>query len=1047
MISEKPISRRNKRILQELQDLHMTMATESLLQPQDSRGIGIKGAVLCKQSEIEEDEQDTSPGSDQSDATITSADKDVQDQGDNAPEIVQSDVSISEEPNLLVSQNGTQKLKQLKRSGKAFEESPSPDPHMLMPESTANGLNSSNQSQSASRERLHKCESQGSEAGSSCLSRDSSIDSSPYKDSTGINLEDFIHKTINKSPKDRNMLLKLETDLINFINEPKHHYLKFPQMSSYDRMLVHRIAAYFGLDHNVDQTGKCVIVNKTSNKRIPDFSFKEHIDNLESGPKVKSIIQRENKSLDDRDVRIHQSPLGFLIYPRNLDKPSLAHTKARSFEERRKRYEKVRSKIFNSCDADPCQEPMAFTEDEMKNGIPNMMYVGKKPIRPSSISKSSEGHPWSSTDSSGYGTDCSSKSKGIPKANSFGGMSQAHSQHIKTANKSQSLCKADSMNSGTASPGFQRHFATPPGSRSGSSPLSCGSSTGPVQSPIHQGFLSSQGQNQALWVASDYRNIPPGAIIINPQTGQPYSNPDGSVYTYNPNMPLPNGQPSTSVFQASEVWTQSSVQDGVTGTELCKHLSAMNLSQQSSLDSVGEPPGPHNSVQYVVGGQNQIPSVNIPQQSYPVAQGSQNVNGQPAVRYLYPINYQNQCQHQMSGDMQNQTFPACSTQGFGSQYGASYNTYPVVATQAMDTFNYSQTAYPVAHSENNVTYSSYPVQYSSGQPPPQQVFYPNTPNVQQGMTNYTFGTNQGHYQTSPPSQQTLPSANGHVQTVPQGAGVIPLPGNLPTPTSSQYVYPPIPQFQGQPRVASPQIVQYQTVQNQAGLNPTGNPTQPFPVIRGLQMNVQVPQIPGMVSQTQSVPQGPVTVSAKGCTFETTLPKKDSDKQEYVLGGIGSLGSPLVAGPRQLGQILRPPTQIQTDLQLIGQPSIRPQIPLQPVLHQQKPRMSNQPSSKPPKLKHSGSKDGSESCSSHSFDCESPSAECLEVYGVPPGLCRLEVDEMLSDLTSLGVQIELQNEDSEMQTILALLPSNLAAADLIKTHSNGNYQLRLCNSDI
>lgn len=75
------------------------------------------------------------------------------------------------------------------------------------------------------------------------------------------------------------------------------------------------------------------------------------------------------------------------------------------------------------------------------------------------------------------------------------------------------------------------------------------------------------------------------------------------------------------------------------------------------------------------------------------------------------------------------------------------------------------------------------------------------------------------------------------------------------------------------------------------------------------------------------------------------------------------------------------------------------------------------------------------------------AECLEVYGVPPGLCRLEVDEMLSDLTSLGVQIELQNEDSEMRTILALLPSNLAAADLIKTHSNGNYQLRLCNSDI
>ncbi|XP_061177951.1 cAMP-regulated phosphoprotein 21-like isoform X1 [Saccostrea echinata] len=1017
----------------------MTMATESL-QPQDSRGSGIKGAVLCKQSEIEEDEQDTSPGSDQSDATITAGDKDVQGQGDNAPEIVQSDVSISEEPSLSTIQNGTQKLKQLKRSGKAFEESPSPDPHMLTPESGSNGLTSLNHSQSSSRERLHKCGSQGSEAGSSCLSRDSSFES-PYKDSTGINLEDFIHKTINKSPKDRNMLLKLETDLINFINEPKHHYLKFPQMSSYDRMLVHRIAAYFGLDHNVDQTGKCVIVNKTSNKRIPDFSFKEHIDNLDSVPKVKSIIQRENKSLDDRD-----------IYPRNLDKPSLAHTKARSFEERRKRYEKVRSKIFNSCDADPSQEPMAFTEDEMKNGIPNMMYIGKKPVRPSSISRSSEGHPWSSTDSSGYGTDCSSRSKGIPKANSFGGL--PHSQHIKTSNKSQSLCKADSLNSGTASPGLQRHFATPPGSRSGSSPLSCSSSTGPVQSPIHQGFLPGQGQNQALWVASDYRNIPPGAIIINPQTGQPYSNPDGSVYTYNPNLPLPNGQPPTSMFQTQEAWTQSSVNDGMNGTELCKHLSAMNLSQQSSLDSVGEPPGPQPSIQFIVGGQNQVPSVNLPQQSYPMAQppfyqGPQNINGQPAVRYVYPVNCQNQCQHQMSGDMQNQTFPPSSTQGFGNQYGASYNSYPVMASQAMESFvNYSQTTYPVGQGENNVTYSSYPVQYSSGQQPqPQQVFYPSTPNIQQGMTNYTFGTNQGHYQTSPPSQQTLPSANGHLQTVPQGSGVIPIPGNLPTPTSSQFVYPQIPQFQGQPRVASPQIVQYQNVPSQPGLNPTGNPTQPFPILRGLQMNMQIPQIPGVVSQTQSVPPGgPVTVSAKGCTFENTLPKKDFDKQEYVLGGIGSLGSPLVTGPRPLGQILRPPTQ--TDLQLIGQPSIRPQIPLQPVLHQQKPRMSNQPSSKPQKLRKVGSKEGSESCSSpQNVECESPSVEFLEVHGISSDLSREEITEMLSDLTSLGVQIEVHNEESETRTILALLPSNLAAADLIQTHNNGNYQLRLCNSDI
>ena len=41
--------------------------------------------------------------------------------------------------------------------------------------------------------------------------------------------------------------------------------------------LPNRVAAYFGLDHNVDQSGNCVIVNKTKNTRLPDLKFREHI--------------------------------------------------------------------------------------------------------------------------------------------------------------------------------------------------------------------------------------------------------------------------------------------------------------------------------------------------------------------------------------------------------------------------------------------------------------------------------------------------------------------------------------------------------------------------------------------------------------------------------------------------------------------------------------------------------------------------------------------------------------------------------------------------
>ncbi len=42
-----------------------------------------------------------------------------------------------------------------------------------------------------------------------------------YTDSTGIDLEEFIRTTLNKNPKDRVMLLKLETEMHNFIKDSK----------------------------------------------------------------------------------------------------------------------------------------------------------------------------------------------------------------------------------------------------------------------------------------------------------------------------------------------------------------------------------------------------------------------------------------------------------------------------------------------------------------------------------------------------------------------------------------------------------------------------------------------------------------------------------------------------------------------------------------------------------------------------------------------------------------------------------------------------------
>uniref|UniRef100_A0A8B9KDJ4 R3H domain-containing protein n=1 Tax=Astyanax mexicanus TaxID=7994 RepID=A0A8B9KDJ4_ASTMX len=148
------------------------------------------------------------------------------------------------------------------------------------------------------------------------LSRDSSQE---YTDSTGIDLHEFLVNTLKNNPRDRMMLLKLEQDILDFISNNESQRRKFPPMTSYHRMLLHRVAAYFGLDHNVDQTGKCVIINKTSNTRIPDQKFSEHIkDDKTDDFQKRYILKRDNSSIDKDDNMVSGLRYNFItLYGRS----------------------------------------------------------------------------------------------------------------------------------------------------------------------------------------------------------------------------------------------------------------------------------------------------------------------------------------------------------------------------------------------------------------------------------------------------------------------------------------------------------------------------------------------------------------------------------------------------------------------------------------------------------------------------------------------------------------------------------------------------------
>ncbi|XP_048154562.1 cAMP-regulated phosphoprotein 21 isoform X15 [Corvus hawaiiensis] len=340
------------------------------------------------------------------------------------------------------------------------------------------------------------------------LSKDCSQE---YTDSTGIDLHEFLINTLKNNPRDRMILLKMEQEIIDFISDNNNHYKKFPQMSSYQRMLVHRVAAYFGMDHNVDQTGKSVIINKTSNTRIPEQRFSEHLkDEKGEESQKRFILKRDNSSIDKEDNQsvCSQENL-FVENSRLLEDSSVCndtHKKRQLFRGNRDSIGKTSGSRQSS------------TENELK--------------------WTDHQRPWSSTDS-----DSSNRNlkPAITKTASFGGITVLTRGDSSSSNRSTGkLSKTGSSESSSSagSSGSLSRIHQP----LQSAPLVPGvaaNSSGSVSYP--ENGMSGQvapSNTSYIILPLEAAGIPPGSILLNPHTGQPFVNPDGTPAIYNP----PSGQ-------------------------------------------------------------------------------------------------------------------------------------------------------------------------------------------------------------------------------------------------------------------------------------------------------------------------------------------------------------------------------------------------------------------------------------------------------------------------------------------------------------------------
>ncbi|XP_052530783.1 R3H domain-containing protein 1 isoform X11 [Tympanuchus pallidicinctus] len=374
------------------------------------------------------------------------------------------------------------------------------------------------------------------------LSRDSSQE---YTDSTGIDLHEFLVNTLKNNPRDRMMLLKLEQEILDFIGNNEAPRKKFPPMTSYHRMLLHRVAAYFGLEHNVDQSGKSVIVNKTSNTRIPDQKFCEHIKDEKSDDFQKRyILKRDNSSLDkdDNQMRIRLKD----------------DRRSKSIEEREEEYQRARERIFAQDSL--CSQENYFTDKRIQEEETNstqqrrqIFRINKETSGRSANSHQSstenelkycEPRPWSSTDSD---SSIRSLKPAVTKASSFSGISVLTRGDSSGSSKSTgrlSETGSESSSSVGSSTGSLSHTQQPLPVPALSQPSHGTPAVYPTVSTSNSLSFDGGINGQVAPTSTSFfllpleaTGIPPGSILINPQTGQPFLNPDGTPVVYNPPMP------------------------------------------------------------------------------------------------------------------------------------------------------------------------------------------------------------------------------------------------------------------------------------------------------------------------------------------------------------------------------------------------------------------------------------------------------------------------------------------------------------------------------
>uniref|UniRef100_A0AAQ6A812 R3H domain containing 2 n=1 Tax=Amphiprion ocellaris TaxID=80972 RepID=A0AAQ6A812_AMPOC len=850
------------------------------------------------------------------------------------------------------------------------------------------------------------------------LSRDSSQE---YTDSTGIDVHEFLVNTLKNNPRDRMMLLKLEQDILEFINDDNNQYKKFPQMTSYHRMLLHRVAAYFGMDHNVDQTGKAVIINKTGNTRIPEQRFSEHIkDERNMDFQKKFILKRDDASMDKDDNQIRV--------------PLQDGRRSKSIEEREEEYQRVRDRIFaREVTFSPNVNPNRLSTEGYCSSSQKRRQIFRGNRESSSRASSSrqsstdsdmkclEPRPWSSTDS-----DSSNRTLRPPvtKASSFSGISILTRGDSLGSNKgSQGSCKGSRSGLPLVSPDV---CPPPAASQSSRSLLPC-----PSQQP-----QQPQPQPQAP---------PQTALLPTPQ-----QHPMGNHMIAQPVASL---QPSQPVSYSSPSCPQvllpvSPPQQYTMGEELAPQFTQMTLSRQGSSENP-EPPPMYQAPPTVL---SQHPP---PQTGYIMATTGQPMPP-PSGYQPAPPPPQGYMQPPPPQQIQVSYYPPGQYPSSGQQYRVPQPmshqvSYPAQRTQPMPQPTQQSGLQTMMPSQQPSYQGMMGVQQPQnpgllnsqragigGQMQSIMVQYPQMPSYQVPVGNENQQVVQQQYQ-----QQVMVPVSQSVQ------GPMPVYYSVITPTQQNSTSPSVGYLQ------PPKIV---IVPN--GPQPSQNP----PLVQWNPCKYysieQRSSKPGELYKPDNTPQASTQLTSPLASPTQSPTPSPSGSVSSVCPGLGPL--PLISQfPRPGG-----PAQGDGRYSLLGQPLQYSLCP-PPLMHGQSSYSSHQAQGV---MKHGarGKKQTLKSASTDLGTTDVVVSRVLEVTDLPEGISRPEAEKLFNQLSLCGAKIQWLKEPqggrggpggcgpcpAHLYTVVAVFPSTMAAQSAsFKLNNSGaslfklraakkNYDLRV-----